>query len=122
MATEVIAIVLEWNVWVGDFNSRKIKQYNIFRHGGFYEDCQRAYKKYGHGKTEDREAFLEQVRRGMMFCYWSKCEWEVIINHWPPHSDEEAIKVDVYDQVTMNWDRFADYIWENRKELKNAPV
>lgn len=113
---------LEWNVWVGDYNSRKIEKHNVFWHSRFYDDCQKTYRKYGRGKTEDREAFLEQVRRDLRYYYWSKCEWEVLINHWPTRKDDEAIKVDVYDQVTMNWDRFCEYIWENRKEFgkKNA--
>jgi hypothetical protein len=27
-------------------------------------------------------------------------------------------KIDVYDQVRLNWDVFIDWLWENRKELK----
>ena len=26
-------------------------------------------------------------------------------------------KIDVFDQVEYEWDRFVDYVWENRKEL-----
>ena len=33
---------LVWNVFVDDFNGRKIQVYNIFRHGSFYADV----KKY----------------------------------------------------------------------------
>lgn len=106
--------MLEWYVYVGNFNSRRIEPYNIFCHWRFYEECQYALKKYGKVK----EAFLEEVRGWLMYYFWSKCEWEIILNHWPPRNDKEAIKIDVYDQVRLNWDKFAEYLWENKSELK----
>lgn len=106
--------MLEWYVYVGDFNSRRIEPKNIFEHWGFYKECQRSLKKHG----ESKEDFLEDVRGWLMYYFWSKCEWEIILNHWPPHDDKEAIKIDVYDQVKLNWDRFTEYLWENKTELK----
>ena len=47
----------------------------------------------------------------------SKCEWEVVIQHWPELPDC-GLKADVYEQIAMNWDRFCDYLWENKEELK----
>lgn len=34
-------------------------------------------------------------------------------------SSFDGLKVDVYSQVMANWEPFLDYLWENRKELKN---
>lgn len=28
------------------------------------------------------------------------------------------IRIDVYDQLNMNWDKFVDFCWDNRKELE----
>ncbi len=104
---------LTWNVYYEDFNARRIVIHNVFNHAGFYDDCRRAAKKY----KDDKEQFAEAVRHSLMYYYWSKCEWEVILTSWPPHSDFHDEKIDVYDQVRLNWDRFIDYLWTNRGAL-----
>ena len=103
---------LEWYVWVGNFNKKQIERYNVFNHFRFYEDLQKHYRK-----IKDRDQFLEAVRKDLMYYYWSKAEWEVVIRRWI-QKDEGEIKIDVYEQVMMNWDRFSEYLWENRKELR----
>ena len=103
----------EWNVYVADFNSRRIKTHNIFANTRFVDDIRKAAQKFG----EDREGFAEEVRKSLMYFYWSKCEWEIILQSWPPKDDFRDEKIDVYDQVMLNWPRFVDYVWENRKEF-----
>lgn len=78
----------------------------------------------------------------MMYHYWSRSEWEVILTSWPTHmrldelsklNNEAEVhqknygrepyslvvnlstkeKIDVYDQITMNWNIFIDYLWRN---------
>lgn len=71
--------MLCWNVYVGDFNSGEIKLFNVFNHYGFYQDCLKAKKKY----KDDKDGFAEEVRHSLMYCFWSKCEWEIILQHWP---------------------------------------
>lgn len=106
--------MLEWNVYVGDFNGRVIEVHNIFDHGSFYNDCLKNKRKNG----KDRETFFEEMRRDLMYYYWSKCEWEIILQHWPPREDFKDLKIDVYDQVRLNWDAFTDYVWAHLGELK----
>ena len=106
--------MLKWNVIYGDFNSREIETYNIFRHYSFTHDCAKAARKY----KDNREAFAEEIRVCLMYYFWSKCEWEVIVQHWPNGERFHDKKIDVYQQVMMNWDIFIDYLWEHRKELK----
>ena len=100
-----------WNVYVDDFNGKKIKVHNIFGNAGLIEDCQDNYKK----NKDNREEFLERLRKDIMY-YWSKCEWEVVIESWPSGRGEE--KIDVYDQVMLNWGVFCDYVWEHKDEFK----
>jgi len=71
--------LLCWNVYYGDFNAREIKVYNIFNHWGFYDACVKVKKKYGN----DREEFDREIRGWLMYYFWSKCEWETVITHWP---------------------------------------
>ena len=106
--------MLEWYVYVSNFNARNIESHNVFNHGGLVDDIRKNLKKNG----EDREAFEAQLRRDLMYWYWSKCEWEIIISHWPPRQDAADAKIDVFDQIMLNWKRFCDYVWENKNEFK----
>lgn len=50
-----------------------------------------------------------------MYYMWSKCEYEIILSPWTGRADD--IKIDVYDQIMMNWNSFVDYVW-SLKEIK----
>lgn len=106
--------MLEWYVYYGDFNAKKIESYNIFNHGGFILDCKKNYKANG----DNREEFIERMRKDLMYWFWSKCEWEVVIVSWPEGRGET--KIDVYDQVMLNWKLFSDYVWVHREEFKRT--
>ena len=108
--------MLTWNVYVENINQRCIEVHNIFDHSRLVADLKKDLKEY----KDDKDGFAERLRRELMYYYWSKCEWEVIVTSWPPpspESDFEDIKIDVYEQVRLNWDVFVDYVWEHRKEL-----
>lgn len=107
--------MLEWNVYISNFNGKRIEQHNVFDHGGVMESLKKAARKY---RDRERELFEEELRRTIMYYYWSKCEWEIILSHWPPRQDAREEKIDVYDQVMLNWDVFREYVWKNRAELR----
>lgn len=46
-----------------------------------------------------------------MYYFWSKCEWEIILSDFPPSKKFQEKKVDVYEQVMLNWDIFINYVW-----------
>jgi len=106
---------LTWLVYVSDFNEGKIKEWNVFAHGRFMEDLIKNARKH---KNSEREQFEEQMRRNLMYHYWSKCEWEVIIDNWPHTDRAKDRKVDVYDQIRLNWDVFCDYVWAHKADLR----
>jgi len=106
--------VLEWNVYIGNFNQRSIEVYNIFNHYRFWEDCIKNKKK----NKNNKEEFVKQLNTDLQYYYWCKCEWEVTIHHFPENKRMKDKKIDVYQQVRMNWDRFIDYLWNNKEELK----
>ena len=110
-----------WNVLYGDWNGREIKFRNVFDHWRLVHDIAKMSKRLSRDKElteeEKKRAFAEELRRDMMYYYWSKCEWEVIVSAWPPRENMEA-KIDVWDQVKANWDIFLDYTWEHRKDIE----
>jgi len=105
--------MLTWNVFIEDFNKKRIEVHNVFEHGRFLEDCKRALKKHGN----NREQFAKEIRSDLMYYYCSKCEWEIVLTSWPQRKYFEDKKIDVYEQVMLNWQRFIDYVWNNRAEL-----
>lgn len=105
---------MHWLVIVDDFNAKKITEYDVFDHYRFAEDVRKAYKKH----RNDFDAFAESVRKSLAYYFWSKCEWEVIISSWPPSDSTPPRKVDVYEQVMLNWDVFIKYVWTRCHERK----
>ena len=110
---------LEWNVIYGNFNSGNIETYNIFNHYMFLKDCAKASQECG----DDRESFEAEVKKSLAYYFGYKCEWEVVVSHWPPKTGKSKSrfrdkKIDVYMQIMWNWDRFAEYLWVNRDVLK----
>lgn len=128
---------LVWNV----FNEQngEILPINIFEYNyKFLEDLLVAKQKY----NDNFEKFAAEVRKSLQYCYWSRSEYETIITSWPPCIESEELdrlnkekemylekhgtfyreavelnvsyKIDIYTQIMMNWDRFIDYIWNNK--------
>ena len=107
-----------WNVYVENFNGKRIEPFNVFQHSGFINDIEKAYKKH----KNDFDAFSEAVKRSLIYYYWAKAEWEIIIGPWcsAKFSKDMEIKVDVYDQVMLNWETFIKYVWEQAHKRKTS--
>ena len=121
---------LTWNAYIEDRNSNTIKVFNIFNSFRFISDVIKANNKY----KNDFE-FLQEVRSSLMYAFWSKSEYEVIITSWPPYIEKEEFerltkedikyrtwlnlsmgeKIDIYNQVMINWEAFKLYLLTNRK-------
>lgn len=104
---------MEWNVYFHDFNRNEIITYNIFRHYRFNEEVQ----KLIHSKIDKME-FKEKLRKELMYWFWSKCEYEIVMSPWVGRNKEEAeVKIDIHDQVMLNFNRFVDYCWSFKEKL-----
>ena len=128
---------LEWNVYYEDFNSKTIKPLNVFQHYTFRDDVVETMTK-----AIERDTFDKEIKRSAQYHFWSKSEYEVVITSWPPYITEEernriniegdrevaqmctpkrynarlvvGKKISIYDQLMMNWDKFIDYLWNNK--------
>ena len=105
--------MLEWNALIGDWNHKEIKTFNIFHHYGFLEYCKKNAKK----NAKDYAKFCEQLYADLHYCFWSKSEYEVIVTDWPTTGRCEK-KIDIYDQVALNWNVFCNYVWSHAVELR----
>ena len=103
--------MLEWNVYIEDPNAKTFKNYNALKG---YEN--KFVKELVEAKG-NKEKFLERVRLTMQSRYWSRCEYEIILTGWPNASIQE--KIDIYDQIIMNWYHFSEYVWKwTKREIK----
>lgn len=130
---------LVWNVYDFHFSDREFRLFNVFNHRSFTDAVEKLLK------TEiSKDEFAEKLRRQLQYYYWSKTEWECIITDTQPHISRrelerfinechsqqtkdapplrrfcinlaDADKIDVYDQVRLNWDEFVDYVWGQSK-------
>lgn len=128
---------MTWNVFRYDINARRIEIFNIFNHYSFNRDVLKLKKTKGITKEE----FEERLRRELSYYFWLKFEYETVITSFPPcikqdelvkvvaecekcneergrypiHADvclEVGEKIDIYEQVRLNWSVFVDYVWE----------
>ena len=97
---------MTWLAYVYDFSTKKIEVFNIFEHYSFRESVEKLKRK----KLSKNE-FAEKLKRELMYYFWSKCEYEVVITSFPPNLPIVGRKADVYEQVSLNWDIFVDYVW-----------
>ena len=102
---------MTWNVFTFDFNSKKLKIYNVLSHTLFVESVEKRAKELYRDNLPDYTKFREYVRLELQYYFWSKCEWELVMSPWPPHEDDEGEKIDVYDQVMLNFDQFYKYLY-----------
>ena len=114
---------MEWNVYYHDFNKDEIRPYNVLG-GSYYKDCIKKLKK----KSKTKEDFSELLRREMMYHFWSRSEWELIIeitednriflNPWCGCRNPENTRIDVTEDNSFNWREFAlSHI--NKQRYKN---
>lgn len=128
---------LTWNAYIEDRNANTIKVFNIFNIFRFISGVIKANNKY----KNDFE-FLKEVRSSLMYAFGSKSEYEVIITSWPPYIEKEEFerltkedikyrtwlnlsmgeKIDIYNQVMINWEAFKLYLLTNRKLISKKII
>ena len=102
---------MEWNVFYHDVNAQQIRTFNIFDHCRFSRDVFKYLKE-----CQDKNEFAKKLKSELMYNFWAKAEYEVIISPWCGGKNTKDIKVDIYTQVMNNWNVFLDYVWNSKKE------
>ena len=67
---------------------------------------------------DSKDEFADGLKKYLMYYFWSKCQYEIILSPWTGRADD--IKIDVYDQIMMNFDRFVDYVWSFEEVVKHG--
>ena len=96
---------MKWYVLRYNFNKGKIENFNIFDSSRFNECIVKLLKKY-----TSFEDFKENLDKDLMYCFWSKREYEIMCADLFEKDMENYEKISVYDQVKPNLDVLARYI------------
>lgn len=99
---------LQWNVYKRNMNTNKIEIFNIFNHYSFSKSVEKLLKN-----CKDKEEFKILLRKELLYYFWSKYEYEIIISSFP-YKEESEEKIDICSQIMNNYEIFVDYIWNNK--------
>lgn len=99
---------MEWYVFNYDSSYKTVKEYNIFTHSRFRQEIEEILK------ICEREEFDEKLNDTLMYYFWCKAEYEVVIFPWCGTDRINGVKFDIYEQVRMNWIAFSNYVWSMR--------
>ena len=104
---------MQWFVYNFNINAQKIEVYNVFKHWSFRECAKSAIRKF---KT--KEEFAKRLKVELMYYFWSKCEWELVveitadnrifINPWVGCREPEKVRIDVTEDIGFDWRGFAE--------------
>lgn len=120
------AKTLSWKVKVFDCNAQRIKDYDILR--GHYKDFVKKLKK----NCATKEEFSKAMDREMLWMFWARCEWELIIeldenNHiWLTPLvgclEPESVRIDVTYNEDFDWQGFLKTLNLNYQNCKKIDV
>lgn len=110
-----------WLVAHYDCNGNRICQYDVLKYRE--NDIKKLKKKYN-----TKEDFAEALSREMHYYYWSKAEWELIIEladdnrvfllPWCGCRNPEDVKIDVTSREDFDWVRFAQKYIQRGNDAK----
>lgn len=125
---------MEWNVYYINMSTEKVETLNVFDHHGFWEDIKTICRKEFNTKT----TFAKKIKESAIYFFWCRYEYEIIITTFPPqithkefdrlNSIDEIVhsydvnlkretKIDIYDQLNLNWNHFIEYLWNNKEKI-----
>ena len=101
-----------WTVKYFNCNAQRIEGYDAIKH---YESTVKKLKK----KCTTKEEFADEFKNELMRQYWSRCQWELIIeidednriwlNPWVGYKDKDEIRIDVTEDTSFDWRVFAEF-------------
>lgn len=118
---------LVWNVYYFNCNAQKIEKYNVLGGKYFLDELKKMIKKH-----KDKNDFIEALKNEMMYRYWSRAEYELIIKitsdnrivlePWCGCRNPEETRIDVTDDTNFKWKDFAEehirkQIYDNKAKI-----
>lgn len=96
---------MEWYVLNYSWNDKKVNEFNIFNSSRFKDGVEKLLKNF-----ITFEDFKEKLEKELMYAFWSKAEYEIMVADLFCEEPDEWEKIDIYTQVKPNLDILAHYI------------
>lgn len=119
---------MKWNVLYYSMNQKAIVPFNLFEHSFFLMYVKKAKKE----SKGNRDAFTEKVKSELMHYFWSKSEYELVIeiaedDHvflmpWCGCKEPEKEKIEVSFEHGIDWLAFAKERVKNSREGNSAKI
>ena len=103
MNIKVKGLKLEWKVLNCNYNDKKVEFFDVIRQ----DLIDKIVEKYRKKELKNIDELKEIIKGWAFYHYGSRCEYEIIVEDLFDRCSE---KIDVYTQIMMNIDRFAEYI------------
>jgi hypothetical protein len=98
-------------VLIFDPNGKDFIPYDILPYfRDTYNRCKKSIK------PKNYESLRDFILAQSLYQFWSRCEYEIILQSWP--NADKSKKIDVHDQIKMNIDVISSILW---KEFNNDP-
>lgn len=125
-----------WNVYKENFSRNCIEIYNVFDHVGFRSECEHIihecirtlYLSLESAKIdvidkpeeEDSIAYIEcinkakeKIRIAILYYFGMRSECEIILDTHIHRERFNPIKIDIMDQLNLNFEQFFDYVFRS---------
>lgn len=99
-----------WIVYVENYNSNCIEEYNIFDHDIFWDDCCLEWITVEHFATA-QEDFNNRIMLEVNYHFGNKSAWEIELTTLFPRDKFKNNRIDVSDQIKLNKKQFLNYLW-----------
>lgn len=104
--------VINWDV-----NKKKFAPYDIMPYlRSTYDDYKKRKDNEYFKLPKTKEEFKKFVDKELMYQFWGRCEYEIILVDWPCQTKEE--KIDIYQQCKLNIDIIVNLLMEDVKQEK----
>lgn len=98
---------LNWYAFYYNWNKQKLDRTNVI-HNDLIESVKKGIKKH-----YSYEQIKDLVKSNLMWHYWCKSEWEVLVYDLMARDENKGEKIDIYYQLKPNLDRITEYLISN---------
>ena len=104
----------EWFVISYDHKRQLVVPYNVFTNETLCEELTHLFS-IPDATFEELEDDLFEIVRKIFYC---RCDYEVWVFGYPRAAKDEGDLIDVFDQLTINFERFAEYVYNIYREYR----
>ena len=104
----------EWSVISYDRERQLVVPYNVFENEKLCAELTHLFSIPDATLEELKDDLFEIVRQ----IFYCRCDYEVWVFGYPHSMRDDGDLIDIFDQLTINFDRFAEYVYNIYREYR----